>query len=123
MTFLDLAGNGGAMLAGLLVAHFLCDYPLQGPFLSAAKSRRNPVPGFPWYQAMTAHSAIHAGAVWLLTGLWWLGVAEFVLHFIIDDAKISGFFGEGERAANYDQAAHVFCKWVWVVLAIVWGME
>lgn len=105
------------LLAMLTVAHFLCDYPLQGPFLSVAKNRRDPVPGFPWYQAMTAHAGIHAGAVWWLTGSPWLGLAEFVAHFIIDDLKC-----RGRLTVNTDQVAHLACKLAWVAIT-VWGTQ
>lgn len=104
------------MFAALFVAHALCDYPLQGPFLSAAKSRVSPVAGFPWWQAMTAHATIHAGAVWLITGVWWLGVAELVAHFIIDDLKC-----HHRLSVNHDQALHIACKAVWVATAFVVG--
>jgi hypothetical protein len=34
----------------------------------------------PWYQALGAHALIHGGVVWLLTGIWWIGLAEAALH-------------------------------------------
>lgn len=104
------------LLALLLVAHALCDYPLQGPFLSQAKSPVTPVPGFPWYQAMSAHCLIHAGAVWLITGSGVLGVLEFILHFFIDTAKC-----HGALTVNQDQFAHVACKVAWVLL-LYWSL-
>lgn len=56
-------------LFGLLVfGHMLGDYPLQGDFLSKAKNRYAPIAGVPWYQALGAHSAIHAGFVGIITG-------------------------------------------------------
>jgi hypothetical protein len=36
---------------GLIAGHALADYPLQGDFLSRAKNRSAPIPGFPWWQA------------------------------------------------------------------------
>ena len=51
------------MLFVLVVAHFLCDFPLQGDFLAKAKNPEAPLPGVPWQWAMLAHAAIHAGAV------------------------------------------------------------
>ena len=97
----------------LLCAHALCDYPLQGDFLAKAKNRFAPIPGVPWYQAMAAHAAIHAGAVGIITGMWWLGVAEFVWHFAIDDAKC-----KGHLSFNWDQGLHVACKVMWAALAL-----
>jgi hypothetical protein len=104
----------GEMLAALLIGHALCDYPLQGDFLSRAKNRTAPIPGVPWWQALWAHAAIHAGAVWIITGLYWLGLIEFVAHFLIDDLKC-----RGRLTFNQDQALHVAFKLAYV--AIIWG--
>lgn len=101
-----------ATLLGLLVAgHALADYPLQGDFLAKAKSRL--VPGVPWYQAMSAHCSIHAGFVLALTNSPALAVAEFIIHFVADDAKC-----KGRISYNMDQAIHVGCKVAWVVLTV-----
>ena len=102
------------MLALLIVAHFLADYPLQGEFLALAKNHSAPIPFVPWYQAMTAHAAIHAGFVGVLTGLWWLGVAEFVAHFLIDYAKCAK-----RLSFNQDQALHIICKVCWAAIVAV----
>ena len=102
-----------ALLLALIVVHFLCDYPLQGPFLSEAKSQLKPIPGFPWWQAMTAHAAIHGGGVALVTGVWWLGLFEAVAHFIIDDLKCRNLL-----SVNTDQALHILCKLAWVVILL-----
>lgn len=106
--------NALELLVALICAHFICDYPLQGDFLSKAKSRWAPVPGVPWYQAMVAHAAIHGAAVWLLTTIWWLGLAEAVAHALIDDQKC-----RGRLTFNQDQMAHGFCKVVWLMTAIL----
>jgi hypothetical protein len=95
----------------LLVLHALCDYPLQGDFLSRGKNRWNPIPGVPWYQCLTAHALIHAGAVTLATGSLALGIAEFVCHWLIDLAKCARLFG-----FDSDQALHVLCKVLWIIL-------
>lgn len=100
----------------LVAAHALADYPLQGDFLAKAKNRANPIPGVPWWQAMWAHSAIHGGAVGMITGLWWLGVLEAVLHFGIDDAKC-----RGKITFNQDQAAHIVAKALWLAIAVAAG--
>lgn len=97
------------MLLMLLAAHALCDYPLQGEFLSQGKNSK--ISGVPWYQCMTAHCLIHAGAVTLVTGIWGFGVLEFVLHFMIDYMKVKGL-----TSFNEDQAMHVGCKLVYVTI-------
>lgn len=101
------------LLLALIAAHALCDYPLQGDFLSRAKNRAAPLPGVPWYQAMGAHAAIHGGAVGLVTGVWWLGVAEFAAHFLIDDLKC-----RGRLSFDGDQIAHLVCKAAWVAAVV-----
>ena len=99
------------MFLELLTVHALADYPLQGDFLSRAKSRVNPLPGVPWYQALGAHAAIHAGGVLLVTGDPLLFALEFIAHALIDDAKC-----RGRISFNVDQAAHVACKMVWCLV-------
>lgn len=103
------------MLGALLVAHALCDYPLQGDFLSKAKNPIAPIPGVPWWQAMSAHALIHAGAVAWITGIWWLGIPEFVAHFAIDYDKCLK-----RLTFNEDQAAHIVCKVIW--FGVAWGL-
>jgi hypothetical protein len=95
----------------LLAAHALCDYPLQGDFLARGKNHRNPLPGVPWYQCLAAHALIHGGAVALITGSVWLGVAETIAHAAIDYGKSEGAYG-----FNYDQYLHFLCKVLW------WGI-
>lgn len=99
-------------LSALLVfAHFLFDYPLQGDFLSRAKNRFDPIQHVPWYQAMFAHTAMHGFAVWFITGIPLLGLAEMAIHWITDDLKC-----RGELTYNQDQAIHIICKVVWVLI-------
>lgn len=107
MTVTDLL----QIFALLIFGHMLADYPLQGEFLSKAKNRFKPVPGMPWYQAMAAHSVIHGGVTGLITGSLWLGLAETVVHWLIDDAKCAGRIG-----FNADQGLHIGSKLLWVAL-------
>lgn len=100
----------------LICAHALCDYPLQGDFLAKAKNKFMPITGVPWYQAMTAHASIHAGAVGLITGNIYLGIAEFVAHFSIDYLKCAN-----KLSFNQDQALHIYCKLAWVT--IFWSVK
>lgn len=100
------------MLMLLLAAHALADYPLQGDFLAKAKNRTAPIPGVPWWQALGAHAAIHAGMVLVITGSPLLACAEALAHFAIDDAKC-----RGRLTFNADQLLHVLCKVLWVLAA------
>jgi len=100
-----VAFNPLELFLALMVGHAIADYPLQGDFLARAKNHRAPVAGVPWYQALTAHSLIHAGVVWLITGNIFCAFAEFFMHSFIDWMKC-----EGEIGFNTDQAMHAFCK-------------
>lgn len=97
----------------LIVAHFICDYPLQGDFLSKAKNLTAPIPGVPWWQAMGAHSFIHGGAVAMITGNIWLGLFETICHFGIDTLKC-----RGNLSFNDDQLLHIACK---IVIVMIWS--
>ena len=99
------------MILLLLAAHALADYPLQGDFLAANKARSGPN-YVPWWQALLAHSLIHGGFVAVITGVWWLGVAEMAIHAITDHLKCEKRIG-----INTDQAIHVVCKFAWAAIA------
>mgnify|MGYP001368228708 CR=1 FL=1 len=105
----------------LLIAHTLCDQPLQGPFLALHKNRHYrpqdstlPQPSL-WLYCLSAHSLIHAGGVWLVTGSYFLGIIEFVLHWLID-------FLKEEKIINLhvDQLLHVTCKVVYIIAMTNW---
>lgn len=104
------------MLVLLLAAHALCDYPLQGDFLAKAKNPTQPIPGVPWWCAMAAHCAIHAGAVLLLTSSLIAACFEFVAHWVTDVAKC-----RGEIGFVADQAAHVAFKVAFVAVLAAGG--
>jgi hypothetical protein len=104
------------ILVALIGGHFIADYPLQGDFLARAKNQTAPVPGFPWWQALGAHAAIHGTFVALITGVWWLWTAETLVHFITDDLKCRGKIG-----INTDQAIHLLCKVVWFFIPGGWA--
>lgn len=104
--------NLAHILALLIFGHMLADYPLQGDFLARAKNRSAPISGFPWWQALTAHSIIHAGFVYVITGSFGLAAAELCIHWVTDDMKCRGKIG-----LNIDQAVHIICKIAWAVIA------
>ncbi|WP_157020886.1 DUF3307 domain-containing protein [Parasedimentitalea huanghaiensis] len=101
------------VLALLIFAHAMADYPLQGDFLARAKNHTSPICGVPWYHALAAHCTIHAGFVGIITGSLALGIAEFFIHAATDYAKCSG-----RISYNTDQAIHVGCKICWAVLVV-----
>lgn len=107
-------GAAAVIFVALLIGHVLADYPLQGRFLSIAKNRHGDVsdlfggelpPRGLWVHALTAHSLVHAGVVWFITGSLTLGMVELGLHWMIDFAKC-------EKWTNFtmDQLLHIVCK-------------
>ena len=107
-----------AVLFALFIAHALGDFAFQGSFLSRAKSRHADLSDlFPegqprgiWWNALLAHSLIHAGGVWLITGSVVLAAIELVLHAIIDFTKC-----ENRISFETDQTLHRLCKVLYVI--------
>lgn len=95
----------------LIGAHALCDYPLQGDFLSRGKNQTAPLPGVPWYQCLFAHAMIHALAVYLITRSLPLALTELACHAAIDYGKSDGLYG-----FNVDQFLHIACKCAWALI-------
>lgn len=105
-----------ALFAAFVVAHALCDFPLQGAYLSKQKVRKLADGWAEWFVALSAHCVIHAGAVWLVSGSLLLGVVELVLHGLIDTGKSEDKFG-----LIADQSLHLICKVGYVVLLLGHG--
>lgn len=110
-----MASNAVEALVYMLIAHALCDYPLQGDWLSKAKNHKlDLVPGETiWPLALASHAAIHAGAVKLVTGSWLLAAIEFIAHANIDHSKC-----DGDLTYNEDQLMHIGSK---LCLAALFG--
>lgn len=96
----------------LLAAHFLCDYPLQGDYMAQAKNRHTPAGANGiWTHVLVGHAIIHGAAVLLITGSLWMCLAEIVIHGVTDLLKC-----EKRISYHVDQAIHIACKVLWVVL-------
>ena len=117
-------GNLSAALPvffALLIAHALCDHPLQGQFLALNKNRhyRANDAGLStstlWPYCLTSHALIHAGGVWLVTGSCLLGIIELVLHWVIDFLKEEGIIN-----LHVDQLLHVLCKAAYIIVLAYW---
>lgn len=100
------------MLIALIGAHCYFDYAGQGDFMAKAKNLTAPITDVPWWQVLSAHAAIHGAAVALITGIWWLALLEFVIHWNTDNLKCSGAI-----SYNTDQFIHIACKVVWFWIA------
>lgn len=102
----DLIEQGPiALFFAMAVVHAIADFPLQGAWLAQHKSRHNANNRSEWMVALCAHSLIHAGGVWLITGSMLFGGIELVLHSAIDMTKC-------EKRINLltDQSLHLLCK-------------
>jgi hypothetical protein len=105
-----------SVLFFLLVSHALFDFPLQG---EATAINKNPNAGtplqkhVPWYYWMGSHALNHGGGVALVTGSIVLGCAETICHFLIDYGKCNNKY-----SIHGDQALHVACKILWVILLL-----
>lgn len=104
----------------LIAGHALADFALQSDTMAKGKNRHRfdpsvvppgQKPQVAWPYWMAAHSLIHGLAVAVITGVWWLGLAESILHFGIDVMKCENLTG-----IHTDQALHVWCKLAW------WGL-
>lgn len=100
-----------ALFFAFAIAHALADFPFQGEYLARMKVRTQAGNISEWVVALTAHSLVHAGAVWIVSGSVILGVAELCLHWIIDLGK-----GEGKFGYAMDQCFHLACKLIYVIL-------
>lgn len=98
----------------LLFCHSLADYPLQGDFLAQGKNRHTGVGRVFWPHALFAHSMIHGGFVYLVTGSLLLGVFEAIIHAITDWLKC-----EGKISLRADQTIHFACKVLWAAIAVI----
>lgn len=118
-----VAGNPAAALViffALVIGHALADFALQPEFIALGKNRNADLskffggakpPAGLWFHALSAHSLIHAGVVWIVTGSVVLGAIELVLHFVIDFIKC-----EGKTSFSVDQLLHYLCRIAYVVL-------
>ena len=98
----------------LIVGHALADYPLQGDFLANGKNRNTAIGAIFWRHALFAHSMIHGGFVAVITGYWWLGIAEAIVHGITDWLKC-----ENKISLRVDQSIHLFSKAIWLAIAYI----
>jgi hypothetical protein len=103
-----------ALFAAFVVVHALADFPLQGSYLALHKVRSQKGASGEWIVALSAHSVIHAGGVWLVSGSLGFAAAEFVVHCLIDLGK-----GEHKYGLIADQLLHLGCKLAYVIL-LVW---
>jgi len=95
-------------LLGLFIKHFICDFPLQAsPWMYRNKSIYGHAGGI-------AHAAIHGIgtlivlAFWLGASAWIFALADMVIHYHIDWAKMNASNKFGLQANN--------SEWFWILL-------
>ncbi len=107
---LPAAADPLGLLLLLAFAHFIGDFVLQSDRMAREKC-----PGaagaVPWGWWLAAHGSTHGMAVALLTGAPLLGLAEALVHALIDRLKCAGRIG-----LPLDQLLHLACKVLWVAL-------
>ena len=81
-----------------------------------AKNRNTDVGKGIWPYCLAAHAIIQGGVVALITGSIWLGLAEILLHAIIDFTKC-----EKKISFGTDQFLHIACKILWATLAVLFA--
>jgi hypothetical protein len=113
VNLLEVHGPVGLLFAFLIV-HALADFPLQGEYLAREKVRGNSGGRPSWFIALSAHSLIHGGGVWWVSGSMTIGLIEVFLHWGIDLGK-----GEGKFGLVADQLLHVACKLGYVGLLVL----
>jgi hypothetical protein len=118
--FIQASTEPFRLFFALVIGHMFADYPCQTEFMALGKNHRRPrpLPGaqgdtrFVWVHCLTAHSLIHGGAVWVITGSMLLALVETALHWLIDFIKSSGVTN-----LHFDQFLHILCKagYVWAI--------
>jgi len=95
----------------LSMGHCLGDFGLQSDRMAVEKCPGHDVT-LPWYWWLGSHAGIHGFLVGAITGIPLLGLAEWIIHAMIDLGKCRGLY----RLAA-DQALHLSCKLVWTLAA------
>jgi hypothetical protein len=99
----------------LVCFHFLVDFQLQTEFIAETKT---PGRSAYWPITLSAHSFGHGLGVAIVLGPY-LGLLEAVTHAVVDLSKAKGLFGNSIRGFYVDQAIHIFCKVVWIAIAVL----
>ena len=96
----------------LAMGHFVGDFVVQNDRMAIEKCAGCDKT-LPWFWWLTAHAACHGLIVALITGVPLLGLAEWVLHWLIDWGKCNKRYN-----LNVDQALHLACKALWVAVLV-----
>jgi hypothetical protein len=97
----------------LFAGHAVVDYGLSTSYVAFAKSHKRKEGEGVWPWVLLAHSLMHGGSVFLVTGNVVLGVGELLLHAATDYLK-----SDGKLSYGADQAIHYITKVIWVVVLL-----
>lgn len=105
----------------LFFIHALADFALQSDAMAKGKNRHvKTIPPINqklmpcWYWWLSAHALIHGGLIVVIFGNIWLGLIEFIAHFIIDFIKC-----EGKTNPLQDQILHYSLKIIYALILIL----
>ncbi|MFQ6537736.1 DUF3307 domain-containing protein [Aphanothece stagnina] len=108
--------NGLNLFLMLCMGHFVADFGLQSDRMATEKCPgRDVVLGWPWW--LVSHAAIHGFFVAWITGIPLVGVAEWLVHILIDYAKCRHLF-----RISVDQALHILFKLIWTLVILSLGL-
>lgn len=114
------------LLVMFQLKHFVCDYPLQTPYMLGKMQRID------WVKPLAAHAGVHSLFTFCITLIFvpsiaiYLALADFVIHFIVDRIKASPDLGGRFKpdqpyfwwALGADQMAHHLTHYVFIYLII-----
>jgi len=117
LVLFPLATDFTSLFLWMCFGHYLADFGLQNAYIAQAKNPTLEKGSGIWVHVMSAHCAIHAGLVALISSSWILGLLEFVTHFVIDSLTC-----KGKLSYTEDQIAHLACKFIWTTI-LVWALS
>ena len=113
------------------IKHFICDYPLQTPYMLGKMGKTN------WIKPLAAHAGVHAiGTFIVVLAVTFspiavvFALADFVLHFIVDRIKASPDLGGRWKpdqsyfwwALGADQMAHHLLNYLFIAIIAILGV-
>jgi hypothetical protein len=94
-----------ALYLAFRLKQFICDFLLQNDWMALNKGK----PGWEGYRALLSHAAVHgvgttAIMVLFAPSFWWLGVADFIVHGLVD--RLKGIY-------SYQKGWSYKDRWFW----------
>ncbi|MBM5800137.1 MAG: DUF3307 domain-containing protein [Cyanobacteria bacterium K_DeepCast_35m_m2_023] len=98
----------------LAMGHFVADFGLQSDRMAVEKRPGKDIT-LPWQLWLASHAAIHGFVVAVVTGSTLLGLAEWLVHGLVDFVKCRERY-----SLRIDQTLHLLSKLLWAGLATTW---